>query len=335
MIFQRKNNIPTLDAFRGILMLWFYFYQSSRFDPCLFIMPKLLNFLISAPIGIDGFFALSGFILTHVYKETFNVSFQQKNILKTYIKFIYWRLSRFYPLYIVLSAIWVKPLLFGWKCTEEECLWEITFITPIKRRELSIGVCNAAAWTIINIFYAYMLFPIFYYILVKSNKNNKVLINLCMIPLVLLIFMLCKAFWNYIELNQWNLENLKYFDLNRTLFEFLAGMLLYRIYEKHPTKHWIYDVIICVLTVILFYLCLNYNYMEYYQHYSYIILIFPFFLSKMNLYIDMLLSLREFKFLGDISFSFLLSHIFWLNVFAIKVYNNYIIKISLYIHGII
>ena len=324
MRFQRKNDIPGLDGFRGLLAVWLFFFHVNLFDQNAFAAyPNLVSFIKGGPMGVDGFFALSGFILTHVYQKNFDACFQNFRILsflKTYLKFLYFRIARIWPLHVVMSALWIKPYIFEWRCNEQEFLWEITFMTPIKRPDLSVGICNAPAWSIVNEFYAYLIFPFFYLMLVKINKRNWVILNILLIGFVLFALIFGKAYWNYRHTEQWVWAHLTYFDINMTIFEFFAGMAFYRIYDKYPRKHWIADIIVLGLSIYIVNLCINYNYMDYYQNYSYCILVFPLLLTKINSFMAFILRSNLLKFLGDISFSLYLSHVFWIDIFNAKVH---------------
>ena len=329
MRFQRKNEVPCLDGFRGLLAIWLFWFHIHYFDKTIFSSnPQLLHLIKGGPMGVDGFFALSGFILTHVYHESFESVKTTTNFLTTYLKFLYFRVARIWPLHAVMSALWIKPYIFDWRCTKEEYLMEITFTTPMFKPEKWVGICNAASWSIINEFYAYLCFPFFYYFLTKLNKNNSAIKNIMMILFVLGVLLLDKWLWHYYLNHEWKFEHLKYFDINMTLFEFFVGMAFYRIYEKYNSKHWINDLIVVSLFGLIVFLCMNYNYMDNYQIYSYIILVFPFFLVKMNSFMFCILNSAIFKFLGDISFSLYLSHAFWINYFKAKVF--FILKIYLF-----
>jgi len=320
MRFQRKNEIPHLDGFRGLLAVWLFWFHVNLFDQnALSSHPELVNFIKGGPMGVDGFFAMSGFILVHVYHQSFDSYKSKFDLLKTYLKFLYFRVARIWPLHLVMSALWIKPYIFEWRCTKEEFFMEVTFTTPIYLPDKWVGICNAPSWSIINEFYAYLSFPFFYFFLTKLNKNNSVIKNILMIGFVLGVLFLGKGYWHYHLYHEWKFDHLAYFDINMTIFEFFAGMAFYRIYEKYNRKHWINDFIVLSLLVLIVYLNVNYNYMDYYQKYSYIILVFPFFLVKMNSFMAYIFSSDLFKFLGDISFSLYLSHVFWLDYFAAKV----------------
>lgn len=322
MRFQRQNNVPNLDAFRGLLSLWVFFDHVNYFDPTLFdSFPKLNSFFKGGQMGVDGFFALSGFIMTHVYQKSFDESFQSFKIekfLKDYFKFLYYRIARIWPLHAAMSALWIKPYMFRNRCTFSEYIQEISFTTPLINPKTWVGDCNVPSWSIINEFYAYLAFPFLYFALTKVNKNNSTSKNLLMIVAFLLILVVWKALFHFFRTGEWVWLFLTYFKINLTIFEFFAGMAFYRIYLKYPTKHWINDCMFLFLTACIVVLCINFKFTDYYAYYSYLILVFPFLLSKMNSFMAVIFGADVFKFLGDISFSFYLSQVFWINTFSDK-----------------
>lgn len=328
MKFQRKNEILGLDGFRGLLSFWIFWFHVNLQDHTIFSSKILVSIIKGGPIAVDGFFALSGFILTHVYHKIFEDCFS-KNLSKTaigsffttFIKFLYFRIARIWPLHVILSFLWIKPFFFDWRCNWWEYFSEITFATPLIMPEKWVGVCNAASWSIINEFYAYMLFPILYFILYKFNIKNSTIINILMIGVIFGFLLIAQWIWYYFSHDcSWKFFLLKYFKINMTVFEFFAGMALYRIYKIHNEKHVAFDFIGLFFGILIIFLCICFNYMDYYQIYSYTILIFPFLLVKMDGFLFNIFNSKLFRFLGDISFSFYLSHSFWLNYFAAKVF---------------
>ena len=105
--------------------------------------------------------------------------------------------------------------------------------------------------------------------------------------------------------------------LDISLFEFFAGMALYRIYLKMPTKHKINDIIVLGLMSLIIHLVLNFDDAS---HYSKLMLFFPLFLAKMDSFLFYILNSKIFIFLGEISYSIYLSHFLWIRYFLIKVW---------------
>ena len=83
----KKDYLPILNALRGIAAIWVVLFHM---DVILFyrevgtLLPKEWSGLLTQGyLWVDFFFILSGFIITHVYREHFNLPFTYKPI-KTY-----------------------------------------------------------------------------------------------------------------------------------------------------------------------------------------------------------------------------------------------------------
>ena len=66
--------------------------------------------IISATVAVDGFFSLSGFIMTHIYEEKFweymkNFKSEKKKFFIFYLKFLIYRIGRLYPLLFLACTI--------------------------------------------------------------------------------------------------------------------------------------------------------------------------------------------------------------------------------------
>ena len=320
MRFFRKNEINCLDGFRGLLAIWVFWFHTFILSPKTYkFSPFLSSFLSGGKLGVDGFFALSGFILSHVYHNQFSYYDDFCSFSYRSLKFLYFRYARIYPLHCLISLLWVDGMIIDF-CSTIEYLFEITMTTPFFIRDSLVTPCNMISWTIINEFYAYYMFPLLNHLLIKLNKNNKTLINLLIIPLFYSFLIIIQNFFHYLDFNEITIDPfLEVHYINTTIFEFFTGMVLYRIYQKYPNKHHIYDIIVSFFIGLIIIISINFDYQHYHHYYSFIILIFPFFLAKMNNFLFFILNSTIFKFLGDISFGFYLSHYFWLIYFSKKV----------------
>lgn len=100
------QNIATLTGLRAFAALWvvaLHLY-SALFKE---ILPFLYPLAASGANGVEIFFVLSGFILSYLYKEKFNVG----NLKHNYKIFIFNRLARIYPLHLI-CLIYVSIFLY-------------------------------------------------------------------------------------------------------------------------------------------------------------------------------------------------------------------------------
>ena len=303
MRFQRKNSIPGLDAFRGLLAIWVFWFHSWANDHNIFKEDSVFSRISQRGyMGVDGFFSLSGFIIMHVYQKDF---IETKGFFKKYSKFLYFRIARIWPLHCVMSLFWINGIFMN-RCRLGDYFTEITLTTPFFYPSNQLGVCNLVCWSILNEFYAYLAFPLLITIFKFFNKNNTIFINIIIIFCFYLILISAKSMCHSFS---WHLA---LHFVNDTLFEFFTGMALYKIYEKSKKNHFFYDVAVIVL---IGYVILCSAIKLDIRFYEGILLVFPLVLAGMDGWMKMICESEIGKFLGDISFSFYLSHLFWIQVF--------------------
>jgi len=90
------RTIKTLTGVRGFAALWVVLFhlQSGAFS---YGISRPGEFIKHGFWGVDLFFVLSGFVLTHVYETTFI----QKVTFENYVRYLGMRLARIYPLHLV------------------------------------------------------------------------------------------------------------------------------------------------------------------------------------------------------------------------------------------
>jgi peptidoglycan/LPS O-acetylase OafA/YrhL len=93
---QLPRNIDTLTGVRGYAALWVVFFHLKT-DPYFLALWTPGPFIRAGFWGVDVFFVLSGFVLSHVYES----KFAEKVDLKEYLHYLGLRLARMYPLHLV------------------------------------------------------------------------------------------------------------------------------------------------------------------------------------------------------------------------------------------
>ncbi len=96
---KRAQQLPALTGLRGIAAIGivFHHYTAYLFPATGAYVKQFSPFLLKNYLWVDFFFILSGFVLTHVYKQTFADSINKKD----YFSFLKARLAHIYPLHIL------------------------------------------------------------------------------------------------------------------------------------------------------------------------------------------------------------------------------------------
>jgi peptidoglycan/LPS O-acetylase OafA/YrhL len=161
------------------------------------------------------FFALSGFVIMHVYDR-------RMNSVADYFDYLQKRLARIYPLHIAALALavlwgvlakhdyWFVPdaiipnilLLHAWSTTDQ-----LTFDYP--------------SWSVSAEFFVYLLFPVFLIAINRAGLWGALLLSTLSIVPIAWVFHVC-------DLGPWTLAT---YDLGclRAVPSFLAGMAVYRL----------------------------------------------------------------------------------------------------------
>ncbi len=151
------QNLAALTALRFFAAMWVVFYHF--WDNLGAPMPELVA---KGYLGVELFFVLSGFILSHVYLERF------KTGGFSYREFLWARLARVYPLHIAIIAglglLILALAVVGIRSSGQLIVWSSlpAQITLTQAWGLGQGGgWNHPAWSISAEWFAYLTFPAF------------------------------------------------------------------------------------------------------------------------------------------------------------------------------
>ncbi len=224
-------HIPSLTGVRAFAALW---VVALHFRANIGVH-EVINFdwLASQGYwGVDFFFVLSGFILTHTYFESLsNASSSKKTAWSSYKLFLVKRFARLYPLHVFSIAIFAGLLFLGAQLGEEfvssqRCSWGA--LLPNLLMIHGWGVTdslswNYPSWSISAEWFAYLaVFALYVYVL--ARKSEKVGIRLVVYSWLALCM--------FTALNGESVDYFTEFALPRIFVEFLAGCVLYRMAKR-------------------------------------------------------------------------------------------------------
>lgn len=181
-------------------------------------------------LGVDFFFVLSGFILTHVYKE--KLGQKQMPIWHFYIK----RIARVYPVFFVIFLISLVELYSFYAAGVNEAPDPLTPLNFILYTlcmhawfDIDISRFNPPSWSISAEWFAYLLFPFFLWGMLRLKKVWIIA------GFVGIIGVICIS----LSYSIFNLPLTK-LDFNvgilRIIPEFVLGMGLYMFGQKYRIK---------------------------------------------------------------------------------------------------
>ncbi len=233
---ERPDYLPLLTPIRGIAALWVVFFHL----PAYFLLPSIREYLLcrwleAGYLACDLFFVLSGFVLSHVY----TASFDRKVEFKTYIKFMYARFSRIYPLhafvllmFVLLEVVkWTVLYVAGLGIASREQPFAGTHSPSSLAAQLfllnGLGVSgqhswNFPSWSISTEWWAYAVFPFLVLLIPRLSVRSRVALSiLCLSGLYVL-----ESLHGDLRLNIAGGP-----AMFRCLFEFTLGMLVYTVYK--------------------------------------------------------------------------------------------------------
>ncbi|OGG46093.1 MAG: hypothetical protein A3F84_09925 [Candidatus Handelsmanbacteria bacterium RIFCSPLOWO2_12_FULL_64_10] len=236
---ERPDYLPLLTPIRGIAALWVVFFHL----PAYFRLPSIREYLQGLEEGYlacDLFFVLSGFVLSHVY----TASFDHKVEFKTYIRFMYARLSRIYPLhafvlllFVLLEVVkWTLLYVAGLNIAAQEQPFAGTRSPSSLAAQLLLlngwGISgqhswNFPSWSISTEWWVYAVFPFLILAMRRfSVRSRGVLSILCLGGLYIL-----ESLHGDLRLNLTGGA-----AMFRCLFEFALGMLVYTAYKGRTRR---------------------------------------------------------------------------------------------------
>lgn len=201
-----NKEIKALTGIRGIFAIYVMFYHINP-------MGWSSDFIRNGYLAVDLFFVLSGFIMCYVYKEKFISKVGENN----YMKFLYNRFTRVYPLYFF--AVSMVFIFFTNKTDQARSFYTYVCNIIFAQSVTGNGIIEPA-WSLSTEVIAYLLFP---FILYLSFKYKQVYTALVYASLCALCFISVKS--AKIDIFTGPLA------IVRCLSEYVIGVLSFRFYE--------------------------------------------------------------------------------------------------------
>lgn len=297
--------LSNLTPLRGLAAIWVVVFH---FQALIKFLPEKTYLVSKGYMMVDLFFIMSGFIIYHVYKE----SFQKRISLINFRRFGVARFARVYPLHFITLIICIPWFVIEWG-------WgDFTSPTGIITNIFlvhSFGfhktfTWNFASWSISAEWWAYMVFPFTTFFLYRKKQ---VAIT------VLLIFIVL----SYMGIIYWiprmdpndpkmpaphNMDATFDFGFLRGLAGFTTGMLVYKLYESGFMRKIFHRDITAILVIIITLVSLHFNLNDGLCLILFALIVFTF--AQSNRFLHRICNNQLAQYLGNISYSIYLVQIF-------------------------
>jgi peptidoglycan/LPS O-acetylase OafA/YrhL len=160
---SRREQIDSLTGLRGVAACWVMTMHFREVTPTqIWQFPLFDGIIANGAYGVDVFFVLSGFVLSHVYTGSFNSGLRWDQVRQ----FLTFRLARIYPVHLATFAI-MMALFASYAMTARnsglpgryDVATIMSSLTLTNAWIPGIQTPNMPAWSVSAEWFAYLLFP--------------------------------------------------------------------------------------------------------------------------------------------------------------------------------
>jgi peptidoglycan/LPS O-acetylase OafA/YrhL len=298
------SNLTPLRAIAAICVV-FYHFQSVI---AVFVLPERTRLLDKGYLMVDLFFIMSGFIISHVYHQSFQSGLSAGNVRR----FIVARFARVYPLHLItlLILILFAALVHGWGpiFDPNAILTNILLIHAFGIQK--VFTWNVPSWSISAEWWAYMAFPFLAILLYRQKKLVIVLMSLLVILsyLAIMFWLPRKDPFDPTAIVPHNLDSTFDYGFLRGIAGFVTGMLLYALYEPGLLRKMFQKDITAVILILGTLTCLHFGINDGFYIILFAGVVFTFALNNGKLH--SFCNFRFMQYLGKISYSIYLMQVF-------------------------
>lgn len=298
---RRIDALTGIRAYAALWVVFFHLYASAR-DTVRF--GPFQHLVAIGPVGVDLFFILSGFVIAYVHQSKMS-RFRWKDTLHFYGL----RIARIFPVHYFMLFLYVLYLWLGSAFLGSNRLDQATY----KPDALIYNLLNIQAWGVLNSltwnipawsisaeWFAYLLFPFLNPFVIRINqwRSCVFLIVLLLVTRIFASICLSDSGWSP-GLALWQI-----------MLEFPMGCLLYNLSKQVTLSPKMADILSCLCA-----LAMMIGIFIFHLKPVYVICFFPallLFLAVGKGPFTTLFSNRITCFLGEISFSIYMTHLFTL-----------------------
>jgi len=315
---EKKNYLSSLTSLRGLAAILVILLHFNVF--CFSLAPwdsPFDHFIQKGYLWVDFFFLLSGFIMMHVYSESFSQS-----IKGNFRKFMRSRFARIYPLH--LFSFFCMVAFFFWY-RANFTLYPVDYIYTFNVHTIwanilllqSMGLYkiltwNSPSWSISVEWWMYVIFPFLLIPFRKITGWKRIFIFFGIVAGYLFIIY---YLYPFSALTNGALDpGVKYsldvtydYGFIRCFFGFLFGMLLYELYRADWGQKYLNKKSVWLLTMIITALVMAFSTPDFVPVFAFAAIILVSVYAEG--FCARLLNLKPLVYLGTISYSMYLMHL--------------------------
>ncbi len=232
--------LPALTSLRGIAAVCVLLFHSS-FYAYHFAGGALPSLWRRGYLGVDLFFFLSGFVLTHVYGRRF----VEQESWRTIRRFFWARFCRIYPASFFTTAVFVLAYTVGRLPFPSDASFTKQLVAALLLLQvpwLDDIVINSPSWSISTELYAYLLFPFVVPLICRLSGGKAAIFGI-------LLLLAVAADHTVFSHDQ---QNFGWGALIRALPEFVVGAFAYRFYSEGIFRRfWEKDATLIGISIII------------------------------------------------------------------------------------
>jgi peptidoglycan/LPS O-acetylase OafA/YrhL len=299
--------LSNLTPLRGLAALWVVaFHFQATF--MLYVPPGSTYLISKGYIMVDLFFIMSGFIIYHVYKESFESGFSAKN----FREFTVARFARVYPLHFITLILCIVLFVpkWGWDAVDDPKAIITNLLLIHSFGIHKIFTWNVPSWSISAEWWSYMVFP-FIAIFLYQKKQMAVLILLTFVVLAymgIIYWIPRKSYMDPTKLAEHNLDSTFDFGFLRGLAGFVTGILVYKVYQAGLLRKIFQQDITAILVILITLVSLHFGLSDGLCIVLFALVVFTF--AQSNRFLHQICNNRLAQYLGNISYSIYLVQFF-------------------------
>ena len=304
-----KRQFHSLTSLRGIAAIMVVvFHFSGAFLPDLHLSRRS-DIVPKSYLWVDLFFLLSGFIMMHVYGETFRTPLRKGE----FGRFVLARVARIYPVHVfmllaflvlelVKLALWHFEVVnfhnppFSARATKDLYSFVMNLLMLQSTGVMSHLTWNGPAWSVGAEWYAYLAFPILALAAYRLSWPWRVAIVVVSIAGLVMLS------------SDGNMDVTYDYGLVRCLLEFTSGIIVYLVYESGFMRSWLRSDASAVAVIAVLLALMHFGAPD--PVFPPVFAVLVLALARDEGWVSRALSRPTLLFLGAISYSVYMLHVF-------------------------